>query len=220
MPRRPLALISAAAAAAATCATAAVVTAQAEPPSTIAVIGDTPYGATRLEQFPGDAAAINADPDVGLVIHLGDIKNGASPCTDEYFAQIRAAFDAFQDPLVYTPGDNEWTDCHRAEAGGYLPTERLDKLLEVFFDRPGMTLGVAARSVRAQQGFPENVRFRQSGVPFGVLDIPASDDDQGPWFATRRDADGQPLPETAAERRLRLREFAGRRAADLRWIDG
>src|SRR5437879_1588183 len=48
--------------------------------STIAVIGDIPYGATKLAQFPANIAQINADPDVSLVAHLGDIKNGSSLC--------------------------------------------------------------------------------------------------------------------------------------------
>ena len=42
-----------------------------------------------------------------------------------YSAAQIAGFPAVADPVVYTPGDNEWTDCHRASAGGYLPTERL-----------------------------------------------------------------------------------------------
>jgi hypothetical protein len=28
-------------------------------------------------------------------------------------------FAAFQAPLVYVPGDNEWTDCDRASNGSY-----------------------------------------------------------------------------------------------------
>ena len=38
---------------------------------------------------------------------------------------IRARLRPFEDPLVYTPGDNEWTDCHRANNGAYNPLERL-----------------------------------------------------------------------------------------------
>jgi hypothetical protein len=83
--------------------------------TTYAVIGDTPYGSTQVANFPNDVADINADPAVALGIHLGDIKNGSSRCDTSYFEQIRADFDLFQDPLVYTPGDNEWTDCHREQ---------------------------------------------------------------------------------------------------------
>jgi hypothetical protein len=185
----------------------------------LAVIGDTPYGAAQLAAFPGDVAAINADSAVGLVMHLGDIKSGSTQCADAYFAQIRAAFDTFEDPLVYTPGDNEWTDCHRANNGGYLPTERLEELREVFFDAPGRTLGQAARTVRAQAGYPENVSFSGSGVQFGTVHIVGSNDGRAPWFGDRKDASGQPMPETPQERALREQEVAARQAANLEWID-
>jgi hypothetical protein len=74
---------------------------------TYAIIGDTPYGQPQIDNFPDDVAVINADPDVRLVVHLGDIKNGSSRCDTTYFQRIRADFDGFEDPLVYTPGDNE-----------------------------------------------------------------------------------------------------------------
>jgi hypothetical protein len=82
---------------------------------TFAVIGDIPYGDAQIANFPNVIAQINADPSVQWVTHLGDIKSGSSQCTDEYFAWIKQQFDSFADPLVYTPGDNEWTDCPPAE---------------------------------------------------------------------------------------------------------
>ncbi|WP_462203035.1 metallophosphoesterase, partial [Frankia sp. CcWB3] len=144
-------------------------------PSTIAVIGDIPYGAAKIAEFPADIGKINADPDVSLVAHLGDIKNGSSVCSDSYFATIKSDFDQFQDPLVYTPGDNEWTDCHRANNGGYNPLERLGKLRQVFFPVPGRTLGVNARQVTSESADPayapfvENAMWTQSGVVFSTL---------------------------------------------------
>ena len=81
--------------------------------STFAVIGDIPYGAEEIASFPKVVAQINADPAVSLVAHLGDIKNGSSTCDDAYFSMIRSRFDQFDDPFVYTIGDNEWTDCPR-----------------------------------------------------------------------------------------------------------
>src|SRR3712207_208337 len=95
-----------------------------------AVIGDIPYGAPAAEAFPEVVDRINAAPDVELVAHLGDIKSGSTLCSDEYFTFIRGQFDRFDDPLVYTPGDNEWTDCHRTNNGGYNPLERLDTIRE------------------------------------------------------------------------------------------
>ncbi len=91
----------------------------------VAVIGDVPYGAAQVAAFPAEIEEIDADPDVDRAIHLGDIKNGSSRCDDAYLAAGLADFETFDDPLLYTPGDDEWTDCHRANNGGYLPTERL-----------------------------------------------------------------------------------------------
>ena len=103
-----------------------------KPASTFAVIGDVPYGTAAEEHFPAFIAGINADPDVTMVTHLGDIKSGSTTCTDERFARVRHDFDGFADPLVYTPGDNEWTDCHRPNNGGYQPLERLATVRSLF----------------------------------------------------------------------------------------
>jgi hypothetical protein len=104
---------------------------------TLAVVGDNPYGAAKLSGFPGFVEFINADPKVDLVAHVGDIKAGSDLCTDQYFETIRDLFAQFNDPLVFTPGDNEWTDCHRANNGKYEPTERPTNFERCFSHRPG-----------------------------------------------------------------------------------
>jgi hypothetical protein len=87
----------------------------------------------QIANFPNVIGQINADRDVRLVMHAGDIKSGSSLCSDSYFSLIRSDFDQFADPLVYTPGDNEWTDCHRANNGAYNPLERLTAVRTLFF---------------------------------------------------------------------------------------
>ena len=186
---------------------------------TVAVIGDTPYGADQVATFPADIAQINGDPAVRRAIHLGDIKNGSSLCDDAYFAARLADFETFEDPLSYTPGDNEWTDCHRANNGGYLPTERLAKVRELFFDQPGQTLGGQARVQFQSQALPENVIWQTARVPFGLVHVVGSNDNQLPWFGDRKDATGAPQPETPAETATRSREYVAREAAALVWID-
>jgi hypothetical protein len=148
-----------------------------------AVIGDIPYGAPQVTQFPKVIAQINADPDVRMVTHLGDIKSGSSQCTDAYFAQIRANFDSFADPLVYTPGDNEWTDCHRANNGSYNPLERLSAVRRVFFPTPGLSLGQKKMKLRSQVslGYPENVRYSKQDVEFAAVHIVGSNNSLVNW---------------------------------------
>jgi hypothetical protein len=163
---------------------------------TFAVIGDIPYGAAQIAAFPKVVQQINADPKVQLVDHVGDIKNGSSVCSDAYFAQVKTQFDKFTDPLVYTVGDNEWTDCHRTNNGAYNPLERLAKIRSVFFPRPGYTLGVnpAKVTTQAAQGIPEDVRYTRANVAFAALHIVGSNNSLAPW--TGKTA---PTPEQTAE---------------------
>jgi hypothetical protein len=148
---------------------------------TFAVIGDVPYGAAQVAKFPGWIDQINADPEVALTFHVGDIKNGSTRCDDAYYRMIRTQFDRFADPLVYTPGDNEWTDCHRANNGAYQPLERLAFDRSVFFDQPGTTLGGPAKVSVADAAYPENVALRRAGVDFAVLHVVGSNNDLQPW---------------------------------------
>jgi hypothetical protein len=165
-------------------------TAVAQPPPQtgfgFAVIGDTPYDApgttTESEvRFPAAVNQINADPAIQMVNHLGDIKSGPSRCDDTYFQKIRTQFDRFADPLVYTPGDNDWTDCHLASNGGYNPLERLQKIRDLFFPRPGKTLGQQSVAVHDQAGLPENMSYERAGVSFTVLHIVGSNNGLAPW---------------------------------------
>jgi len=183
-------------------------------PITYAVIGDTPYGTPQLENFPNDVAEINADPNVRLVMHLGDIKNGSSLCTTSYFETIRSDFDGFVDPLVYTPGDNEWTDCHRANNGSFWPAgpvlngdsrpARLAEIHRIFFDQ----LGEHARHVATQGSeYAENVMWTQADVELGDLNVPGSNNDWLPWFEQ---------PRTQSQ----IDEVTNRTQADLEWMDG
>lgn len=164
---------------------------------TFAAIGDIPYGAAEVAKFPSRIQDLNADKDLKFVAHVGDIKNGSSVCSDEYFSYIRAQFDTFTHPLVYTPGDNEWVDCHRTNNGAYNPLERLDKLREVFFNQPGKTLG-ATMPVKSQEklGLPEDVRFTQNRVAFSVLNVQGSNNSLLPWTGLGKTA---PSPEQLAE---------------------
>ena len=90
-----------------------------------AIIGDVPYGAAAAASFRDLIESINRDPLVRRSVHVGDTKNGSTVCSDELFDFIYDSFQSFSDPLVYSPGDNEWTDCHRDNNGNWNPLERL-----------------------------------------------------------------------------------------------
>lgn len=189
-------------------------------PYTLAVIGDTPYGTAKVAEFPSLTALINTDPKVDLVVHLGDIKAGMnSPCTDEAFATVKSLFDDFKDPLVYTPGDNEWTDCHvfRFSNGLYTPTERLQAIRALFFPVAGQTLGGRKKQVLTQADDPansayvENTMWMESQVVFAALHITGTNNDGASW--------GLPLPEDAGNYPSQAEEQASRAQANSAWLE-
>lgn len=167
------------------------------------VIGDIPYGPAQIAAFPGWVDRINAEPSVELAVHVGDTKNGSSPCTDEYNAWIKGQFDRFTAPLLYTPGDNEWTDCHRPAAGRYNPLERLGAIRGTFFADPTKSLGSKPVNVssHAAQGFPENQSLHDQGIAFATLHVVGSNNDRAPWTGIGLTA---PTVEQLAEEQARM----------------
>jgi hypothetical protein len=187
--------------------------------TTLAVYGDWPYSTTLLAQAPLLLASINSDPDVSLVMHVGDIHSGSMPCTPEWNRGIFDIFQQFADPFVYTPGDNEWTDCHKAkESSSGAPLAELASIRALFFPVAGQTLGANPRRVlseaqlfgfggRPDGQYVENVIWTQSHVLFVTLNLPGSNNDTVPWTGVFSD------PAAQAE------EVANRTAADLHWLE-
>jgi hypothetical protein len=183
---------------------------------TLAVIGDTPYGDAQVADFPDLVDAVNRDRAVRRVIHLGDIKSGSSTCTDERFRSVFALYEMFDDPFLFTPGDNDWTDCHRANNGGFDPLERLAALRRVAYPVPGRSRGGRSVSVRTQaddppnQEFVENQLWSQREVVFSLVHVVGSNNDLAPWFGA---------DETPEQRARRLAEFERREQANLAWLE-
>jgi len=152
------------------------------PPETFAfaALGCLPYSRTpaAAEGFGRVIAEINRQAPA-FTVHLGDILGSDERCTDELLAQRRADFDRFTSALVYTPGDNEWTDTHHAKAGGYVPTERLARLRRVFFAEE-RSLGQKPIALVSQRHdarfaeFVENARWTRGGVVFATVHVVGS----------------------------------------------
>jgi hypothetical protein len=145
--------------------------------------------------------------NLAFVVHDGDIKNGSSVCSDEVLKDILAVFQKSATPLVYVPGDNEWTDCHRGNNGSYDPLERLAKLRLWFFPND-LALGQRSLKLERQSKNPafaayrENVRWEAGGVLFVGMNVPGSDNN---FNGTKRS--GGPVA-----------EFIERGAANKAWL--
>lgn len=205
---------------------------------TVAVFGDEPYleaGFAPDAEFratPAFIDTINADESVQEVIHVGDIHSGSQPCTRAYDLSIFGLWTVFQKPLIYTPGDNEWSDCTKKneEPGSDnddvmthpdLPLENLALLRQIFFAHPGVTLGGQPMHVLSQAKvfdhrqptdaqYVENVMWQQGKTTFVTLDIPGgSNNDIDPWYAATHSAPWNPDQQAEMEQRT---------AADIRWL--
>lgn len=172
-------------------------------------IGDMPYNIPRdYQKVDRLIGAIN-NVKPAFTIHIGDIKSGSTHCSDEI---IKKAFDQIQTldgPVVYTPGDNEWADCHRKKNGGYDPLERLAHLRKLFFADPAKSIGKAPMAVESQATimadkyatFVENARFVKNGVLFVTVHVVGSNNNLEP------------------RGRKAANDFFDRNAANIAWLN-
>lgn len=188
----------------------------------IAVFGDSPYGVNnadtaQFEATPAFIKTINDDSDVKLVLHVGDIHSGKQTCSFAYDQSVYDMWTAFRAPLVYTPGDNEWTDCHKSKEGGLDPIEQLGYVRDIFFANPGHTIGgdmaVTSQALSFDAAYPtdaefvENVLWQQAATVFVAINIPGgSNNDEDNWYGADR---------TQAQ----TDEVLKRTSAGLRWLD-
>lgn len=132
-------------------------------PFTFAAMGDLPYNLPKdMMKFDRLIDRIN-ERVPAFSIHVGDIKSGGSPCTDDAFIAVRDRLMQMQGAVFYTPGDNEWTDCHRNKAGGYDPLERLDRLRTLFFSKP-KSLGQMPRDYQRQSENGEHAQMKENAI--------------------------------------------------------
>ena len=103
----------------------------------VAIFGDWPYNSNLLKNASLLVRSINADIGVRRVIFVGDIHSGTTPCVGAGLSPrpigadpawnkiIFDIFSSFNSSVVYTPGDNEWADCHKTneKMSGYPPNE-------------------------------------------------------------------------------------------------
>ncbi|MDF9787170.1 hypothetical protein M2128_001838 [Polynucleobacter sphagniphilus] len=169
-------------------------------------LGDMPYTLpgdfVRYERLIGK---INSE-NPSFSIFVGDTKSGSTPCSDEYVQKISNYFNTFQKPLIYSIGDNEWTDCHRPQAGSYDPIERLDYIRshqfsnKLSFGKQKLVLTRQGDVMPAFTTFVENSLWVKNDFLFVSIHLPGSNNNFG------RNASSD-------------EEYKKRNAANLAWIE-
>jgi calcineurin-like phosphoesterase family protein len=218
---------------------------------TLAVYGDSPYWDTtklalpkkaEFDATPAFIQTINADPSIQEVVHVGDIHSGSEACTVPFDEAVFDFWKAFVQPLIYTPGDNEWSDCSKAKelagtdvfgnppdrAGNPAapvanPLANLSLVRSIFFADPGWTLGQHPMQVISQAtafdpahpedaAYVENVMWEQSKTLFVTLNLPGGSNNDSDAWNNKAGAT-PPLNNNDQSER------SARTAADVRWLN-
>ena len=143
-----------------------------EPGLRFLAIGDNPYSNAEEVQLR-KLLKQSEQEDFAFLIHVGDIKSGDDPCSDTLLKNMRELFQNYPKPVVYSIGDNEWTDCHLT---GGNPIEQLAKLRRRFFQDSDV-LRLQELQTEHQSDWEqfalyiENYRFTKSDVLFVVIHI-------------------------------------------------
>lgn len=143
--------------------------------------GDMPYAkANDAKKMPALVADINRAP-IAFSVYDGDIKDGSTLCTPDYYAGANEMFSSVVTPVVYVPGDNEWTDCHRTNNGGFDNLERLDYVRKTLFASPN-SFGQSQLALEHQGPlggkYAENTRWTFGDVAFVGLNVPGSNNNK------------------------------------------
>jgi hypothetical protein len=185
----------------------------------IGLWGDLPYSDLQAQVgVPNLIADMNSNR-LKFTVHDGDLKAGnaisgsATPttCSNALYAQSLAFFNMLKAPAMFTPGDNDWTDCDRPANGGYNSLERLGYQRQFFFSTP-YSFGQKKMKQEVQTGAPycldasgnsvpcvENRRWTVGQVTYATLNVQGSCNNL---------CDTAPNPA----------EYAARNAANIAWL--
>jgi hypothetical protein len=184
----------------------------AQPPYDIALIGDMPYGTANEPRYERLIADINRQ-NVEFTFHIGDTKSGSTRCDDSHYVRALGWFNSFQNPLIYSAGDNEWTDCMRANNGAYNPLDRLALIRKTYFST-NQSLGRRTITLQRESEDPmyslyaENAMLVKAPVVYVTIHMPGSNNNLE--YKTVQGA-ANPFYDND-------REYTARNAANLAWL--
>ena len=185
--------------------------------------GDLPYSAAQAAAIPDLIADMNGS-DIAFSVHDGDLKAGGTRCDDIIYTQALGYLNSLKKPAMFTPGDNDWTDCDRTSAGPYNSLERLQHERDLFFttDRsleqqtmkqtvqssPNCVGWDSATSTRTSEPCVENRRWTFRQVTYATVNIQGTCNNR---CGSSTGSDTNDLTGDEAE-------YQARNAADLQWL--
>jgi hypothetical protein len=166
-----------------------------------AALGDAPYNSLEVQRFRLVLRDMEAH-ELRWVLHIGDVF--WRPCSDDHYRTALARLNSLRHPVIYTPGDNEWSDCWEPGSGSFAPRERLASLRRIFFAQPRQSIGGSPLPLATQadgaafQEFVENVRWAHAGMIFATVHLVGSRNGLEPFPGRTRADDEEVLRRTEA----------------------
>jgi hypothetical protein len=183
----------------------------------IGLWGDLPYSDVQATTGVPNLIADMNNSKLEFTVHDGDFKAGngtpgsvtPTTCSDALYVQGLRYLNSLDGAAMFTPGDNDWTDCDRPSNGGFNSLERLDHERQVFFST-ARSLGrdpikqevqttPSCLGVSGPVQCVENRRWTVKDVTYATLNVQGSCNN---------------LCDTAPD----PAEYAARNAADLAWL--
>jgi hypothetical protein len=183
----------------------------------IGLWGDLPYNDVQATTGVPNLIADMNNSDLEFTVHDGDLKAGSgiagsstpTVCNAAMYQQGLDYLNALRQPAMFTPGDNDWTDCDRPANGGYNSRERLDYERGLFFATQ-FSLGQHVLKQEVQSTPPclgfngptqcvENRRWTTKHVTYATVNVQGSCNN---------------LCDTAPD----SPEYAARNVADIAWL--
>jgi hypothetical protein len=183
----------------------------------IGLWGDLPYGDVQATTGVPNLIADMNNSNLEFTVHDGDFKAGngtpgsttPTTCSDALYTQGLGYLNSLDGAAMFTPGDNDWTDCDRPANGGFNSLERLDHERQVFFST-ARSLGrdpikqevqttPSCLGVSGPTRCVENRRWTVKDVTYATLNVQGSCNN---------------LCDTAPD----PAEYAARNAADIAWL--
>jgi hypothetical protein len=165
----------------------------------IGLWGDLPYSGVQADPgVPNLIADMNASK-LEFTVHDGDLKAGNGPtsnppsvtCADTLYQKALGWFNSLEGAAMFTPGDNDWTDCDRPSNGSFDSLGRLELERQLFFSTP-YSLGTQPLKQEVQSGADEpkclggtnaashptdcveNRRWNVKGVTYATVNVQGS----------------------------------------------
>ncbi len=156
----------------------------------VVILSDMPYSDKEKQMLQGPEGIlyrlINQHAP-SVVMHLGDLKSGQAPCTNALLTEHKTLLDQiYPGKVIFTPGDNDWTDCDRRSLSpSFDELERLDYLIELMYQTPPLLSRNIAK-VKSQLGQIENQLWINDRIAIGTLHLVGTSNGRANIMQSRR----------------------------------